>query len=83
MGYWPTKLIAILNVILMVGYGVISCIIAGQMLSAVNGGGMTIIVGIVVAALIIGVVALFGMSVLHVYERYVQPIQSLPPQIHH
>ena len=70
MGYWPAKLIAILNAILMVGYGVISCIIAGQMLSAVNGGHMTIIVGIIIAALIIGVVAIFGMAVLHVYERY-------------
>lgn len=70
MGYWPAKLIAILNAILMVGYGVISCIIAGQMLSAVNGGHMTIIVGIIIAALIIGVVAIFGMAVLHVYERW-------------
>ena len=71
MGYWPAKLIAILNAILMIGYGIISCIIAGQMLSAVNGGHMTIIVGIIVAAIIIGLVALFGMAVLHVYERYV------------
>lgn len=70
MGYWPAKLIAILNAILMVGYGVISCIIAGQMLSAVNGGHMTIIVGIIIAAVIIGVVAIFGMAVLHVYERW-------------
>ena len=71
MGYWPAKLLAILNVILMAGYGVISCIIAGQMLSAVNGGHMTIIVGIIISAIIIGVVALFGMAVLHVYERYI------------
>lgn len=82
MGYWPAKLIAILNVILMVGYGVISCIIAGQMLSAVNGGHMTIIVGIIIAAIIIGVVALFGMAVLHVYERYIDtsyPEKKNPP----
>ena len=71
MGYWPAKLIAILNAILMIGYGIISCIIAGQMLSAVNGGHMTIIVGIIVAALIIGVVAISGIAVLHKYERYV------------
>ena len=83
MGYWPAKLIAILNAILMIGYGIIACIIAGQMLSAVNGGHMTIIVGIVIAAVIIGFVAVFGMAVLHVYERYVTwdppPPQSRGP----
>lgn len=78
MGYWPAKLIALLNAILMIGYGIISCIIAGQMLSAVNGGHMTIIVGIIVAAVIIGVVALFGMAVLHVYERYISVSVSNP-----
>ena len=77
MGYWPAKLIALLNAILMIGYGIISCIIAGQMLSAVNGGHMTIIVGIIIAAVIIGVVALFGMAVLHVYERYID-VSILP-----
>ena len=88
MGYWPAKLIAVLNAILMVGYGVISCIIAGQMLSAVNGGHMTIIVGIVVAAIIIGLVALFGISVLHVYERYIHTYiifsaPTFPPSQNH
>ena len=85
MGYWPAKLIALLNAILMIGYGIISCIIAGQMLSAVNGGHMTIIVGIIVAAVIIGAVALFGMAVLHVYERYISVSVSNPhvqPSIH-
>lgn len=73
MGYWPAKLTAFLNVILMWGYGVIGCIVAGQMLSAVNGGGMSIIVGIVIAALIMGFVAVFGMSIVQYYERSITP----------
>ncbi|KAL9024091.1 MAG: hypothetical protein Q9196_006768, partial [Gyalolechia fulgens] len=70
MGYWPAKLTTFLNMILMVGYGVIDCIIGGQILSAVSGGGMSIVVGIVIVALISWLVAVFGMTIFHVYERW-------------
>ncbi|KAI4129766.1 MAG: hypothetical protein LQ338_002076 [Usnochroma carphineum] len=70
MGYWPAKLACFLNMILMVGYGTIDCIVGGQILSAVSGGGMSILVGIVIVALISWLVAAFGMAVFHVYERY-------------
>ena len=70
MGYWPAKLTTILNWILMVGYATISCIISGQILSAVSGGTLTIIVGIVITALITWLVAVFGMAIFHTYERY-------------
>ncbi|KAI4189693.1 MAG: hypothetical protein L6R41_001302 [Letrouitia leprolyta] len=70
MGYWPAKLTCFLNMILMVGYGTIDCIIGGQILSAVSGGGMSIVVGIVIVALISWLVAVFGMAIFHVYERW-------------
>jgi purine-cytosine permease-like protein len=69
MGYWPSKLCALLNIVIMVGYGMITCIIGGQILSAVSGGSLSIIVGIVIVALISWVVAVFGMAVFHQYER--------------
>ncbi|KAL8829741.1 MAG: hypothetical protein Q9191_001834 [Dirinaria sp. TL-2023a] len=71
MGYWPSKITAVLNIILMVGYPVLSSIIGGQILSAVSGGSMSVIVGIVVITLICWVIAVFGMTPFHVYERYV------------
>ena len=55
----------------MVGYGMIDCIIGGQILSAVSGGSLTIILGIVIVALISWIVAVFGMAIFHTYERYV------------
>lgn len=70
MGYWPSKLIAVLNIILMVGYAVICCIIGGQILSAVSGGSTSVVVGIVIIALITWVIAVFGMTLFHAYERY-------------
>ena len=54
----------------MVGYGTIICIIGGQILSAVSGGSMSIVVGIIIVALVSWIVAVFGLAVFHVYERY-------------
>ncbi|CAM1509019.1 Fc.00g027580.m01.CDS01 [Cosmosporella sp. VM-42] len=70
MGYWPAKLPTLLNVVLMVGYTTIDCIIGGQVLSAVSGGSMSILVGIVVVAIVTWVIAVFGMAIFHRYEQY-------------
>jgi len=69
MGYWPSKIPCFLNIVLMVGYITISLIIAGQVLSAVSGGTMTIAVGIIVVSLVIWIVSVFGMHIFHHYER--------------
>lgn len=71
MGYWPAKLICFLNMIIMVGYSAISCIIAGQILSAVSGGSLSIAVGIIITALISWIVSVFGMAAFQTYESYV------------
>ena len=72
MGYYPGKICVLLNMVIMVGYGMIDCVIGGQILSAVAGGQMSIVVGIIIVALISWVVATFGMSVFHLYERFKQ-----------
>ena len=53
----------------MVGYGLIDCIIGGQIISAVSGGNISIVVGIVIVAFISWAVAVFGMAIFHAYER--------------
>ncbi|KAL8677797.1 MAG: hypothetical protein Q9186_005804 [Xanthomendoza sp. 1 TL-2023] len=70
MGYWPSKLACILNIIMQIGWGTIGCIIAGQIFSAINGKGLTIAVGCVIAALLTGGIATFGIAYVHVVERY-------------
>ena len=70
MGYWPTKLISLLNIVITVGYGIIACIIAGQILSAVSGGSMSIVVGIIITTLVSWLVAVFGMAVFQTYQRH-------------
>lgn len=69
MGYWPSKICALLNIVIMVGYSMINCIIGGQILSAVSGGSMSIVVGIIIIAGISWAIAVFGMSMFHAYER--------------
>ncbi|KAL9097497.1 MAG: hypothetical protein Q9165_000393 [Trypethelium subeluteriae] len=77
MGFWPAKIICLLTIVMQTGWGFISAIIAGQTLSAVNGGSMTIAVGCIVGGLGIGLLATFGIAALHTYERYAWIPQSV------
>ncbi|KAJ5986292.1 hypothetical protein N7451_010657 [Penicillium sp. IBT 35674x] len=70
MGWWPSKIIVLLNLIQMLGYCLIDCVVGGQILSAVSPGGMSVAVGIVIIAVISWVVATFGIQGFHYYERY-------------
>ena len=69
MGYYPSKFTCLLNIIIMLGYGMIDCLVGGQVLSAVAGGRMTVVVGIIIIALVTWLVVLFGMRLFHIYER--------------
>ncbi|KAI9367603.1 nucleoside transporter [Aspergillus egyptiacus] len=71
MGWWPSKLIVILNLIQMLGYCLINCVVCGQILSAVSrNGSLTVAVGIVIVAVISWIIATFGIRVFHYYERF-------------
>lgn len=70
MGYWPAKLAALFNIVINVGYGLIDCVVSGQILSAVSGGTLSPIVGIIVTALITWAVSTFGIKLFHPYQGY-------------
>ncbi|KAI9673579.1 MAG: hypothetical protein M1817_002215 [Caeruleum heppii] len=70
MGWWPSKLCVLLELVILLGYAMIDCVIAGQILSAVAGGNLTIVVGIIVVALISWVVTTLGIKLFHLYQRY-------------
>jgi NCS1 nucleoside transporter family len=71
MGWWPSKLIVILNIIVLLGYSLLDCVVGGQILSAVSpNGSMSVVVGIIIVAIITWAVTTFGISVFHYYERY-------------
>ncbi|OJJ03566.1 hypothetical protein ASPVEDRAFT_43040 [Aspergillus versicolor CBS 583.65] len=71
MGWWPSKLIVILNLIQMIGYCLINCVVCGQILSAVSPkGSLSVAVGIVIIAVISWIIATFGIRIFHYYERF-------------
>lgn len=70
MGWWPSKLIVILNIIVMLGYALLVCILGGQILSAVSPNGMSVVPGIIIVAVITWVITIFGISIIHYYERF-------------
>ncbi|KAF1978783.1 purine-cytosine permease FCY21 [Bimuria novae-zelandiae CBS 107.79] len=69
-GWWPSKLVVVLNIIVFLGYSLIDCVVAGQILSAVSSNNMSVVVGIIIVALITWVITTFGYEVFHYYERY-------------
>lgn len=70
LGIWGARLSAVLNVVINVGYGTIAAIVGGQLLRAVSGGGLALVVGIVIVVVLAYVISFFGFAVIHHYERY-------------
>ncbi|KAF2434872.1 hypothetical protein EJ08DRAFT_436847 [Tothia fuscella] len=71
MGWYPSKLVVILNIIVLLGYSLIDCVVAGQILSAVSpNNSLSIVVGIIIVALLTWGITTFGYSVFHFYERW-------------
>ena len=70
-GWWPSKLIVLLNLIVLLGYSMIDLVVAGQILSAVSSNGhLSVVVGIIVVAVIAWVITTFGISIYYSYMRY-------------
>jgi purine-cytosine permease-like protein len=67
-GIWGAKLCGLLNIIVNIGFGTISCIVAGQLISAVSGGTVTIVAGIVILC-VVSYISVFGFRVIHHYEQ--------------
>lgn len=71
MGWWPSKLVVILNIIVLLGYSLIDCVVAGQILSAVSPhNSLSLVVGIIIVAVMTWGITTFGYSVFHYYERW-------------
>ncbi|KAL6714144.1 Vitamin B6 transporter [Lecanora helva] len=70
-GWWPSKLIVILNIIVLLGYSLIDLVVAGQILSAVStNGSLSVVVGIIIVAIIAWVISTFGIKVFYIFMRW-------------
>lgn len=69
-GWWPNKIIALLNSIQQMGWAAVSCITGGLALTAVSDGHVSLILGIVILAVVALVISFIGLHAILVYERY-------------
>jgi purine-cytosine permease-like protein len=69
MGYYPSKICCFLNIVIMLGYGMIDCLVGGQVLSAVAGGRISVVGGVIIVAAVTWVVVVFRISIFQTYER--------------
>ncbi|KJX96475.1 nucleoside transporter like protein [Zymoseptoria brevis] len=70
-GWWPSKVIVTLTLIILMGYVLLDAVIGGQILSAVSpNASLSVIVGIVIVCVLTWIVTAFGYSVFHHFERY-------------
>ncbi|KAF2770315.1 putative vitamin B6 transporter [Teratosphaeria nubilosa] len=70
MGWWPSRICVLLNLVIMLGYGMIDTVVGGQMLSYIAGGDISVVAGILVIAVLCWVVTEFGSPLFHIYERW-------------
>jgi NCS1 nucleoside transporter family len=70
MGWYPNKIVALLNTIQQIGWSSVGCITGGLALTAVSDGSISIAVGIVVIAVCSTTISVVGLRAILVYERY-------------
>jgi NCS1 nucleoside transporter family len=69
-GWWPAKVLALLNILNQIGWGIVNGISGGSVLYDVGGGSLPLAVAVLLIGLVSIVVGLFGYRVVHTYERY-------------
>lgn len=69
-GWWPSKLIAALNVVSQVGWSAVGCITGGLALSAVSDGKVSLVLGVVIIAVGALTISFIGLRAIMTYEKY-------------
>lgn len=69
-GWWPNKVVALLNSVQQMGWAAVSCITGGLALTAVADGHVSLVVGIIILAVVALFISFIGLNFILVYERY-------------
>ncbi|EPS34009.1 hypothetical protein POX_a01004 [Penicillium oxalicum] len=70
LGFYPSSVIALLNVIEQLGWASVNCITGGLALSAVSDGRVSIAVGVVIIACVSLLFSFVGLRGVLLYEKY-------------
>ncbi|KAE8150532.1 hypothetical protein BDV25DRAFT_139767 [Aspergillus avenaceus] len=77
LGHSLSKVCCVLNILTMLGYGMVNCILGGQVIHTVSGGRTAVPVGIIVVSILTWLIATLGVHLFHFYARYAWIIQIL------
>ncbi|KAJ2994956.1 hypothetical protein NUW58_g1409 [Xylaria curta] len=69
-GWWPNKIIAVLNATVQIGWGAVGCITGGLALTATADGHLSLVVGIIILGVAAMLISFVGLKAILVYERY-------------
>ncbi|KAJ6031980.1 nucleoside transporter [Penicillium herquei] len=69
-GWWPNKVVALLNGIQQLGWAAVACITGGLALTAVSDGHVSLILGIVILAVVALFISFVGLNAILIYERW-------------
>ncbi|GAD96103.1 nucleoside transporter, putative [Paecilomyces variotii No. 5] len=69
-GFYPSSIIAALNVVEQLGWSSVSCITGGLALSAVSDGRVSIAVGVIIVAVVSLLFSFIGLRGVLAYEKY-------------
>lgn len=69
-GWWPSKIIAFLNVVEQLGWSSVGCITGGLALSAVSDGRVNLVLGVVIIAVIGLCFSFVGLRAVLTYEKW-------------
>lgn len=70
IGFYPSSIIALLNVIEQLGWASVNCITGGLALNAVSDGHVSIAVGVVIIACVSLLFSFVGLRGVLLYEKY-------------
>ncbi|KAF2120269.1 putative NCS family nucleoside transporter [Lophiotrema nucula] len=78
-GIWGSKFCGLLNILINMGFATIDCIIAGQLISAVSGGKVTVVAGIIILSVGSWIISLFGfrITIFGQSAKYFSPTPGL------
>lgn len=70
LGWWPSKAMALLNVVEQIGWSSVGSITGGVALSAVSDGKIGSALGVVICAVAGLIISFFGLKVVFHYEKF-------------
>ncbi|KAH3674417.1 hypothetical protein WICMUC_003254 [Wickerhamomyces mucosus] len=70
-GWWFVKFVSMIGCIGVLGWSVVNCVVAGEILSSVSDGKVPLYVGIIIVTVLSFVVSIFGIKQLLRIEKFI------------